>query len=46
LYLVVVLGESTIQLGLQHGLVLPSLIEHLFQQLCLEHCAAIFLEHV
>jgi hypothetical protein len=46
LYLVVVLGEGTIELGLQHGRVLPGLVEFLFQRFRPEHCIAIPLEHI
>jgi hypothetical protein len=46
LYLVLVLGESTIELGLQHGRVLPGLIEFLLQRFCPEHCIAIPMEHI
>jgi hypothetical protein len=46
LYLVVVLGEGTIELGLKHGGVLPGLIEFLLQRFCPEHCVAIPLKHI
>jgi hypothetical protein len=46
LYLVVVLGEGTIELGLQHGGVLPGLVEFLLQRFRPEHCIAIPLEHI
>jgi hypothetical protein len=41
-----VLGEGSIQLGLHHGGVLPSLIELLLQQFYPKHCIAISLEHI
>jgi hypothetical protein len=46
LYLVVVLGEGTIKLGLHHGGVLPGLVEFLLQRFRLEHYIAIPLEHI
>jgi hypothetical protein len=46
LYLVVVLGEGTIELGLQHGRVLPGLVEFLLQRFFPEHFIAIPLEHI
>jgi hypothetical protein len=42
----VVLGEGTIKFGLEHGGVLPGLIEFFLQHLCPEHCIAIPLEHI
>jgi hypothetical protein len=46
LYLVVVLGKGAIKLGLEHGGVLPGLIEFFIQRLCPEHCIAIPLKHI
>jgi hypothetical protein len=45
LYLVVVLGEGT-KFGLEHGGVLPGLIELFLKRLCPEHCIAIPQEHI
>jgi hypothetical protein len=42
----VVLGEGTIELGLQHGGVLSGLVEIFFQRFRPEHCIAIPLEHI
>jgi hypothetical protein len=46
MYFIVVLGEGTIKLGLDHGGVLPGLSEFFLQRLCLEHCIAKPLEHI
>jgi hypothetical protein len=46
LYLVVVLGEGTIELGLQHGGVLPGLVEFFVQYFRPKHYVAIPLEHI
>jgi hypothetical protein len=46
LYLVVVLGKGTMKLGLEHGGVLPGLIEFFLQRLYPEQCIAIPLEHI
>jgi hypothetical protein len=46
LYFIVVLGEGTIKLGLEHGGVLPGFIEFLLQRLYPEHCITIPLEHI
>jgi hypothetical protein len=41
LYLIMVLGESSVQLRLHHGGVLPGLIEFLLQRFRPEHCIAV-----
>jgi hypothetical protein len=46
LYLIVGLGEGTIELGLQHGGVLPGLVEFLLQRFPSKHCITIPLEHI
>jgi hypothetical protein len=46
LYFIMVLGEGTIKLRLEHGGVHPGLIEFFLQRLCPEHCIAIALEHI
>jgi hypothetical protein len=46
LYLVMVPGEGSIQFGLQHGRVLPGLVEFFLWCLRPKHCVAKSLEHI